>query len=99
MSEKSCARKSCEETFTAGDKKYCSSRCARNAATSRRQARRDIPLEKAVASSTQYTFKKLMQSAAYLSQTYKYDREELKEMLVEDMERRFEEFWDAEVQK
>jgi hypothetical protein len=97
---KACGRKACTDEIPAGTaKKYCSSRCARNASLVRRRARANIPLEKAVASSTQYTMKKLMQSAAYLADSYKVDVEEVKEMLVNDMERRFDKFWDAEVQK
>ena len=95
-----CARNLCANMVqTANGKKYCSAKCGRAAAANRRHARRDVPLEKAVADSTRYTLKKLMQSAAYLSQTYNFDREEVKEMLVQDMERRLDEFWDAEVTK
>lgn len=92
---KACGRKSCAETIpTPSSKKYCSTRCARNAALVRRRARANVPLEKAVAASTQYTIKKLMQSAAYLSQSYDVDVEEVKEMLVNDMERRLDKFWE-----
>lgn len=92
---RACGRKSCTETVPgASSKKYCSARCARNAAAVRRRARANVPLEKAVAASTQYTVKKLMQSASYLADSYKVDVEEVKEMLVNDMERRFDKFWE-----
>lgn len=92
---KQCGRKACENLINGGSgKKYCSARCARNAALTRRRARANVPLEKAVAASTQYTMKKLMLSATYLAGSYKVDVEEVKEMLVNDMERRFDKFWE-----
>lgn len=94
---RACGRKACAETVPAiSSKKYCSARCARNAALTRRRARANVPLERAVTASTQYTMKKLMQSAAYLADSYKTDVEEVKEMLVNDMERRFDKFWEED---
>jgi hypothetical protein len=77
-------------------KKYCSTRCGQAASVNRRRARQNTPLEEAITNSTRYTLKKLMLSASYLSDAYKFDREEVEEMLVRDMERRLDEFWDAE---
>ena len=90
-----CRRNNCANmVITSGGKKYCSDRCGRAAALNRRRARAETTLEDAVKGSGSYTMKKLMQSARYLADCYNVDPEYVKDLLIEDMERRFTNFWD-----
>ena len=92
-----CRRNACANMVeTAIGKKYCSDKCRRSAASNRRKNRRDIPVPEAIADSANYSMGKLKRSAIYLAESYKLDRVEVLEMLVNEMEELFDDFWDKE---